>query len=416
MKFTSEIYQELKNRASSVIAGGGYATMSWVTLQGYLTSSSLVGYEMLSNKGVANGYAPLNSSAQIDSVYLPSYVDDVLEYNNLAAFPATGETGKIYIDKSNGKQYRWSGSAYISITNGFIASTTDIPEGTNLYFTNARAIAALPSQTGNGGKYLSTDGSAMSWANAMVIGNNITSATAGSVLFAGTGSVLSQNNAKLFYDNTNNWFGINTATPKLPLHVRNGSAVTTPNTYPSFLNTTFDGFLFEGAQYSLMTLMTNGTNSAEAHLIFASPSNRAAASFGYQYTTSNPLLVMVHGGVVKATLNNAGNMYVGGSSVASSTLQTAGSFAAPLNAAAKTGNFSVASSDYSIKMNGTSITVTQLAPGTCAGRILNFINQNATSATLSISYVTFTGITSTTIAANSSVSMQSDGTNWIQIK
>lgn len=69
----------------------------------------------VSQKGAANGYAPLNSSAQIDSVYLPSFVDDVLEYANEAAFPVTGETGKIYVAIDTGLTYRWSGSVYIKI-------------------------------------------------------------------------------------------------------------------------------------------------------------------------------------------------------------------------------------------------------------------------------------------------------------
>lgn len=69
---------------------------------------------------------------------LPSYVDDVLEFANQAAFPATGETGKIYIALDTNAQYRWSGSVYV----GLVASpgTTDaVPEGaTNLYYTPAR--------------------------------------------------------------------------------------------------------------------------------------------------------------------------------------------------------------------------------------------------------------------------------------
>ena len=75
---------------------------------------------------------------------LPSYVDDVLEFANLAGFPATGEIGKIYIALNTNKQYRWSGSIYIQITNGLIASTNDLAEGnTNLYFTVARVLATL---------------------------------------------------------------------------------------------------------------------------------------------------------------------------------------------------------------------------------------------------------------------------------
>ena len=83
-------------------------------------------------------------AGKVPQSQLPSYVDDVLEFANLAAFPATGETGKIYIADDTGKQYRWSGSAYIQITNGLIASTADVPENSGfLYFTAARVLATV---------------------------------------------------------------------------------------------------------------------------------------------------------------------------------------------------------------------------------------------------------------------------------
>jgi hypothetical protein len=43
-------------------------------------------------------------------------VDDVLEYANLAGFPATGATGKIYVALDNNKIYRWSGTTYIEVS------------------------------------------------------------------------------------------------------------------------------------------------------------------------------------------------------------------------------------------------------------------------------------------------------------
>ena len=67
-------------------------------------------------KGAANGLAELDSSGKVPSAQLPSYVDDVLEYANKASFPATGESGKIYISQDNNKTYRWSGSAYVEIS------------------------------------------------------------------------------------------------------------------------------------------------------------------------------------------------------------------------------------------------------------------------------------------------------------
>lgn len=67
-------------------------------------------------KGAKNGLAELDSNGKVPSSQLPSYVDDVLEYDSYSNFPSAGETGKIYIDKSNNKTYRWSGSAFAEIS------------------------------------------------------------------------------------------------------------------------------------------------------------------------------------------------------------------------------------------------------------------------------------------------------------
>lgn len=78
--------------------------------------------EAIANKGVANGYAGLDATGKVPAGQLPSYVDDVLEFANLAGFPITGETGKIYIAVDTNKTYRWSGSTYIYITSGAVDS------------------------------------------------------------------------------------------------------------------------------------------------------------------------------------------------------------------------------------------------------------------------------------------------------
>lgn len=93
--------------------------------------------------GAANGVAPLGADNKVAAVYLPSYVDDVLEYAALASFPATGETGKIYIALDSNTQYRWSGSVYVALTSS-PGSTDAVAEGSvNLYFTTARVLATL---------------------------------------------------------------------------------------------------------------------------------------------------------------------------------------------------------------------------------------------------------------------------------
>jgi hypothetical protein len=106
--------------------------------------------ESTANKGQANGYASLDGAGKVPSTQLPSYVDDVLEYANLAGFPATGASGIIYVAQDTNKTYRWSGSTYVEISAS-PGSTDAVTEGsTNLYYTDARARAAI-SVTDSGG-------------------------------------------------------------------------------------------------------------------------------------------------------------------------------------------------------------------------------------------------------------------------
>jgi hypothetical protein len=82
---------------------------------------------------------------QVPSAQLPGFVDDVLEFVNVAAFPATGEAGKLYVSLATNRNYRWSGSVYVEI-NPSPGSTDAVPEGSvNLYFTTARGEAAAAS-------------------------------------------------------------------------------------------------------------------------------------------------------------------------------------------------------------------------------------------------------------------------------
>lgn len=77
-----------------------------------------------SDKGVANGVATLNENGIIPSSQLPSYVDDVLEYESSAEFPVTGESGKIYVDLLTNKTYRWGDSDYVEISESLALGET----------------------------------------------------------------------------------------------------------------------------------------------------------------------------------------------------------------------------------------------------------------------------------------------------
>ena len=97
--------------------------------------------------GQANGVATLDSSGLVPTTQLPAYVDDVLEYANLAAFPGTGESGKIYVAIDTNKTYRWSGSAYIFITSGVVDSVNGQTGVVNITNITGNAVTASMLQT-----------------------------------------------------------------------------------------------------------------------------------------------------------------------------------------------------------------------------------------------------------------------------
>lgn len=90
-----------------------------------------------SEKGAVNGVATLDAAGKVPAAQLPSYVDDVKEFENKAAFPKTGESDKIYVDIDTGSIYRWSGTQYIQI-NASVASAD-----TAVKLATARKIAGV---------------------------------------------------------------------------------------------------------------------------------------------------------------------------------------------------------------------------------------------------------------------------------
>lgn len=119
--------------SGNIEISGGSGDVSDVTVDGVsvvedgVASIDLSGKVSTSSVGVANGIAPLDASSLVDEQYLPSYVDDVIEgyyyegdfYSDAEhTTPIIGETGKIYIDLTESKSYRWSGSIFVEITSG----------------------------------------------------------------------------------------------------------------------------------------------------------------------------------------------------------------------------------------------------------------------------------------------------------
>ena len=100
----------------------------------------------VATKGKANGFASLDANGTVPASQLPSYVDDIIEVyatytvsetgglTNIQLYsdsahtrPITGESGKIYVNVTNGEpsyQFRWSGNKFVdSNTSSLIIGT-----------------------------------------------------------------------------------------------------------------------------------------------------------------------------------------------------------------------------------------------------------------------------------------------------
>jgi len=159
---------------------------------------------------------------------------DILNQKGTPAFysdiftnrPAAGFAGRVFISTDTGAIYEDTGSAWTLIADAGAGTTGTLQQVTaNGNTTNFGIIVT------HGG----------------IRSNDVTntSLTAGSVTFAGTGGLMSQDNTNLFWDNTNKYFGIGpTGGPTAPLDIHNGSvnvlmqlnATSTNNSNIAFLN------------------------------------------------------------------------------------------------------------------------------------------------------------------------------------
>ena len=139
----------IKNKPTippGVIIDSDLSTTSENAVQNKVITNALNGKISSSEKGSASGVCPLNASGMVDTSYLPSFVDDVIEgYPVTGATPLsagwlsktsggsalTPETDKIYILMADSGSYsanstfRWSGSTYVLLSDGNISAITN---------------------------------------------------------------------------------------------------------------------------------------------------------------------------------------------------------------------------------------------------------------------------------------------------
>jgi len=123
------------------------------------------------------------------------FTGTVEEYPNLASFPLVGTADTIYIALDTNVLYRWDTglTSYVELSPNIINS---------LVFNDANGFDGTINLVGSVATLTIT-----------------TALTQGSVPFIGTSGALTQDNANLFFDDTNNRLGINTNSPTTALDV-----------------------------------------------------------------------------------------------------------------------------------------------------------------------------------------------------
>lgn len=100
-----------------VLETGTYSAKPFVSDVGFKTPTGTANQALTANGAVYDLTTKADLvDGKVPSSQLPSYVDDVLEFANLASFPATGESGKIYIAIDTNITYRWTGTGYAEIS------------------------------------------------------------------------------------------------------------------------------------------------------------------------------------------------------------------------------------------------------------------------------------------------------------
>ena len=270
----TNLITDLTSKQSTLVSGNNIKTIEGQSILGSgnidLTKNDVglsnVDNTSDANKPISNAtQSALNAKADlvngvIPSSQLPSFVDDVLEFANLASFPATGESGKIYVALNTNLTYRWSGTTYAEISPSLALGETSStayrgdrgktaydhsqtignPHGTtkgDIGLGNVPNVDATnPANITQSASYrFVTDTEKATWnAKQNALTNPITgTGTSGfHAKFTASGTI----GNSLIYDNGTD-VGIGTSTPFAKLTVKQGNSIGLEETPTSNLNT-----------------------------------------------------------------------------------------------------------------------------------------------------------------------------------
>ena len=132
---------------TATTTGAGNAVTAITASNGQLSVVKGSEFILTSAIGTASGVCPLDANALIDSQYLPSFVDDIIEAyartgatalsaswlsdTSASGSALTPQSGVIYVlmndttDYAANSQFRWSGTAYVKLNDGGVSPITN---------------------------------------------------------------------------------------------------------------------------------------------------------------------------------------------------------------------------------------------------------------------------------------------------
>jgi hypothetical protein len=399
---SNDTYQIFQDRVSgwSLIAdaGSGSSNLEQVTQNGNTTTIGIyvIGSGTLSVQSLTNGSVlfPAGGSGQISQDNANFFWDNTNKRLGLgtaspgqrldvhsstgvtAQFNGTGVTNAT-LQLQNAGTSKWTIGNYYNSGNNDFNIYDNVNTTYRAYFTNT-GYAIFPSNVIIGSTNRSSsyglDVYSSAYFRSSIYNLNYTQ---GSILFAGSGGLINQNNSQFFWDNTNNRLGIGTASPSYALDV-NGT------TRFSGLITGTSGATISGVGGANPLLLTNtdyntGTSTGSAMRL------RLGSASGNTY--SDIQAIMTGGGTlgILALNPSGGNVLIGTTTSAGYKFQVDGGGA------------------YSMYINQT---------GGTAGFVPLTINHNVTSGTISLVSFVVGGVTGvgsiTTNGATTSYNITSD--------